>query len=186
MKSQSKHNPQIKKWLSKIAITSLSSKVVSDESCYLSDIVVNSVLAVSEKSGNTYKIDLDDIKIEKKEGGAVKDTVMVQGIVLDKEVVHSGMPKKIKQAKIALVDSAFEIEKTEFDAKIRISSPEQIKQFMDEETNLLKEQVNKIKSAGANVVVCQKGIDDVVQHYFAKEGIMAVRRSKKIRPRKTC
>jgi len=116
--------------------------------------------------------------VEKKAGGALTDTKLVQGIVLDKEVVHSGMPKKIDEAKIALVNSAVEIEKTEFSAEIRINDPDQMQKFMDEETSILKGMVEKVQAAGASVLICQKGIDDLAQHFLAKAGILGVRRVK--------
>src|SRR5918997_686900 len=125
-----------------------------------------------------YRMDLDDIKVEKKAGGSLADTKMIKGIVLDKEVVHGGMPKRIEKAKIALINSALEIEKTEFDAKININSPDQMNMFLEEENRMLKGMVDKIIATGANVVICQKGIDDIAQHYLAKEGILTVRRVK--------
>ena len=123
-------------------------------------------------------MDLDNIKVEKKAGGSIKDTKLIKGIVLDKEVVHSGMPKRIENAKIALVNSALEIEKTEMSAEIRINDPQQMQMFLEEENRMLKSMVDKIKEVGANVVLCQKGIDDLAQHYLAKENILAVRRVK--------
>jgi thermosome len=165
--------------LLKVARTSLSTKLVSRDSEHLAKLVVDALLQVSEKlPDGKYKVDIDNIKVEKKPGGSVLDTLLVKGIVVDKEVVHAGMPKRVEKAKIALINSALEIEKTEFDAKINISDPAQMKAFLDEEANMLKEMVEKIKKAGATVVVCQKGIDDIAQHYLAKSGILAVRRVK--------
>jgi chaperonin GroEL (HSP60 family) len=135
-------------------------------------------MRVAEKIDSGYKVDIDNVKVERKAGGSIHDTNLIEGIVLDKEVVHGGMPKKIEDAKIALINSALEIEKTEFDAKINISSPDQMQKFLDEETNMLKSMVDKIVRGGANVVICQKGIDDTAQHYLAKAGILAVRRAK--------
>ncbi len=132
-----------------------------------------------EKIDGKISIDTDSIKIEKKVGGSVDDTELVQGIVLDKERVHPGMPKHIKDAKIALVDSAIEIKDTETDAKIQITDPSQMQAFIDMEENMLKKMVEKIYSSGANVVICQKGIDDIAQHFLSKKGIYAVRRAKK-------
>ena len=123
--------------------------------------------------------DIDNIQLVKKEGKSLLDTELVKGIIVDKEVVHPGMPKQVKNAKIALLDAALEIEKTEISAEIRINDPTQMKAFLDEENRMMKEMVNKIKISGANVVLCQKGIDDTTQHYLAKEGILAVRRIKK-------
>jgi archaeal chaperonin len=168
-----------KDFLNKIARTSMASKVVSRNSEYLSSIVVDCIAAVSEKSSiGKITVDMDNIKVEKKPGGSINDSQIVRGIVLDKEIVHGGMPKKIEKAKIALVNSALEIEKTEFDAKLNINSPDQMQRFLDEENKMLKSMVDKISSAGANVVLCQKGIDDIAQHYLAKAGILALRRIK--------
>jgi thermosome len=173
-----KVDPIDKAFLSKIARTSMASKIVSADSRDLADMVVDAVLAVAEKFGDQYRIDTDNIKVDKKAGGSVGETKLIHGIILDKEVVHGGMPKRIENAKIAVVNSALEIEKTEFDAKININSPQQMQQFIDEENRMLKAMVEKIQSSGANVLLCQKGIDDIAQHYLAKAGIMAVRRIK--------
>ncbi|MFQ5940084.1 MAG: thermosome subunit beta [Nitrososphaerales archaeon] len=170
--------PNDKKTLAKIANTAMQSKLVSDDSPYLSDLAVDAVLGVAEKIGDTYRIDIDDIKVEKKAGGSIKDTKLINGIVLDKEVVHGGMPKRVENAKIALLNSPLEIEKTEFDAKINIDSPEKMKMFLDEENRILQAMVDKIVASGAKVIVCQKGVDDIAQHYLAKAGVVAVRRSK--------
>jgi thermosome len=168
-----------KDWLIKIARTSMQTKLVSRESQELAELIVNAVLQVAEKNDNgSYKVDLDNIKVEKKPGGSLKDTTLIKGIVLDKDVVHAGMPKRIEKAKIALVNAAFEIEKTEFDAKLNISDPSMMKKFLDEETRMLKEMSDKVVAIGANVLVCQKGMDDIAQHYLAKAGILAVRRAK--------
>ena len=164
--------------LIKVARTSMQTKLVSKESNELAELVVNAALQVSESSESGYLVDIDDVKVEKKAGGSLRDTKLIKGIVLDKEVVHGGMPKRIEKAKIALVNSALEIEKTEFDAKINISSPDQMKMFLEEENKMLKSMVDKIISSGANVTICQKGIDDVAQHYLAKSNILAVRRVK--------
>ncbi|WP_228369258.1 thermosome subunit beta [Candidatus Nitrososphaera gargensis] len=173
-----KVDPVDKAFLSKIARTSMASKMVAADSKELADMVVSAVLAVAEKSGDQYKVDVDNIKVEKKAGGGIHDTKFIHGIVLDKEVVHGGMPKRIENAKIALVNAALEIEKTEMSAEIRISDPHQMQQFIDEENRMLKAMVDKIAAAGANVLLCQKGIDDIAQHYLAKAGILAVRRIK--------
>jgi thermosome len=173
-----KVDPTDKAFLNKIARTSMASKMVAADSKELSDMVVDAVLAVAEKSGDNYKVDIDDIKVEKKAGGSISDTKFIHGIVLDKEVVHGGMPKRIENAKIAVVNSPLEIEKTEMSAEIRISDPHQMQQFLDEENRMLKAMVDKVIAAGANVLLCQKGIDDIAQHYLAKAGILAVRRIK--------
>ena len=173
-----KVDDQNKDQLVKVAKTSMQTKLVSKDSLDLANMVVTACKQVSETRNETTKVDLDDIKVEKKAGGSIKDTKLIKGIVLDKEVVHGGMPKRIENAKIALINSALEIEKTEFDAKLNISSPEQMKRFLDEENVMLKSMVNKVTSAGANVVICQKGIDDIAQHYLAKAGVLTVRRVK--------
>jgi thermosome len=164
--------------LIRIAKSSMQTKLVSKESDMLADLVVRAALQVSEKTDSGYRLDIDDIKVEKKAGGSIHDTTLIEGIVLDKEVVHGGMPKKVQDAKIALISSALEIEKTEFEAKININSPDQMQKFLDEETKMLKSMVGKIVQSGTNVVICQKGIDDTAQHYLAKSGILAVRRAK--------
>ncbi|MGN6629394.1 MAG: thermosome subunit beta, partial [Candidatus Nitrosocosmicus sp.] len=169
---------QNKDQLIKVAKTSMQTKLVSKDSVDLANIVVTSAQQVAENRTGSTKVDLDDIKVEKKAGGSIKDTKLIKGIVLDKEVVHGGMPKRIDKAKIALINSALEIEKTEFDAKLNISSPDQMKRFLDEENVMLKSMVDKLNSVGANVVICQKGIDDIAQHYLAKTGVLTVRRVK--------
>jgi len=173
-----KIDPKNRDILEKIAKTAMQTKLVSIEASYLAELAVDAALMVVEEKNEIRKVSLDNIKVEKKSGGSISDSTLISGIVLDKEIVHSGMPKKIESAKIALINCALEIEKTEFDAKLNISSPEQIKSFLEEENTILKEIVEKIKSAGTNVVLCQKGIDDVVQHFMNKEGILAVRRIK--------
>src|SRR6187200_563533 len=175
-----KVNVNDKDLLIKIAKTSMESKLVSDDSPILSEIVVSAAKQVAEKntSGDGLRVDLDNIKVEKKAGGSIRDTTFIQGIVLDKEIVHAGMPKRVDNAKIALINSALEIEKTEMSAEIRISEPQQMQMFLEEENRMLKDMVDKIKSVGANVVLCQKGIDDIAQHYLAKANVLAVRRVK--------
>ena len=165
--------------LKKIAKTSMAAKIVSEDADYLAEIVVDAVLRVAEQVNGKWTVDLDNIKIEKKEGQSLRDTIIIDGMVLDKEVVHPGMPRIVHDAKIALLDCPLEIEKTEFDAKLHIESPEQMKAFMEQEEQMLKEMVEKIAATGANVVLCQKGIDDVAQHFLARKGILAVRRIKK-------
>ena len=173
-----KVSPENKDWLVKVARTSMQTKLVFKEAEQLADMVVDATLAVAEKVERGYRVDIDNVKVEKKPGGSLKDTKLIQGIVLDKEVVHSGMPKVVQKAKIALISAPFEIEKTEFDAKLNINDPSMMKKFLDEETKMLKGMVDKIVEVGATVVVCQKGIDDIAQHYLAKAGILAVRRAK--------
>jgi thermosome len=172
-------DPKDKAFLIKIAMTSMASKLVTTNSEALSWIVIDAALKVADElEENKFKIDLDNIKVEKKAGGSLHDSQLIQGIVIDKEIVHAGMPKKIHGAKIALLNSALEIKKTEFDAKLNISSPDQMQKFLNEEERMLKSMVDKISASGANVVLCQKGIDDTAQHYLAKEGKIAVRRIK--------
>jgi thermosome len=163
--------------LMKAAKTTMSSKIVSGYSQHLGKIAVDAIMKVAQKTEEGYKIDLADVKVDKKAGESMEDTCLIEGIALDKEVVHSGMPKTIKNAKIALLNSPLEVEKTEFTAKINIESPEDMKAFLDEEENMLKTMVEKVAKSGANVLICQKGIDDVAQHFLAKAGIMAVRRA---------
>ena len=171
--------PTNKEWLVKIARTSMQTKLVSREAQDLAELVVGAALQVAEKrTDGTYKVDIGNVKVEKKPGGSLADTTLIKGFVLDKEVVHSGMPKRVEGAKIALVNAAFEIEKTEFDAKLNISDPSMMKKFLDEETKMLKDMADKVSAIGANVLVCQKGIDDIAQHYLAKAGVLAVRRVK--------
>ncbi|ASJ01587.1 thermosome subunit beta [Thermococcus gorgonarius] len=165
--------------LKKAAMTAITGKAAEEEREYLAEIAVEAVRQVAEKVDGKYKVDLDNIKFEKKEGGAVSDTQLIKGVVIDKEVVHPGMPKRVENAKIALINEALEVKETETDAEIRITSPEQLQAFLEQEERMLKEMVDKIKEVGANVVFVQKGIDDLAQHYLAKYGIMAVRRVKK-------
>jgi len=171
--------PEDRPTLTKIARTSMASKIISNDSVALGALVVDALLQIVEKTTEgTRRVDLDNLKVEKKTGGSLKDTTLIRGIILDKEVVHSGMPKRIEKARIALVNSPLEIEKPEFDAKINISNPAQIQQFLDEETSMLRRMVEKVEESGANVLICQKGIDDVAQHYLAMAGILSVRRTK--------
>jgi thermosome len=164
--------------LNTVSSTSMSSKMVSANSQYLSEIVVESILAAADEIKDKVKVDIDNIKVDKKPGGSINDTSLIKGIVLDSEVVHAGMPKRLEDAKIALVNSPLEIEKPELDAKINISSPNHMKSFIEEENSILKKAVDRIVSAGANVIVCQKGISDIAQHHLAKANVLAVRRVK--------
>jgi len=166
-------------YLKKAAMTSMASKLVAEHRGYLADLSVKAILQVAEKEAGKYKADVDDIKVEKKPGKSVRETKLINGIVLDKEVVHSGMPKRVENPKIALLDSVLEIEKTEFDAKINIESPEQMDAFLKQEETMLRDMVDKITATGAKVVLCQKGIDDMVQHFLSRKGILVVRRIKK-------
>ncbi len=165
--------------LQEIASTAMSSKGVAGSKDQLAKIAVDAVTSVAEKVDGGYSVDDDDIQLVKKQGGSIADTMLLQGIIIDKEPVHSAMPRLVRNAKIAVVDAALEIKKTEIDSKIEITDPTQLRGFLDEEEGMLKSMVENIKSAGANVVFCQKGVDDVVQHFLSKEGIFAVRRVKK-------
>ncbi|NAZ13502.1 MAG: thermosome subunit [Desulfurococcales archaeon] len=167
--------------LKKVLVSTLASKYLAtpDIMDKLMDMIIDAALIATEKRGDRYEVILDNIKIEKKKGGSLADSRLIRGIVLDKEVVHPAMPRRVVGARIALLDAPLEIEKPEISAKINITSPEQIKAFLDEEAKMLKEMIDKIASVGANVVVCQKGIDDVAQHFLAKKGILAVRRVKR-------
>jgi len=170
--------PDDRESLIKIAKTSMQSKLVSEDSVPLSKLVVDAILKIVEIDGDVHSVDLDNLKVEKKAGGSIDDTALINGIVLDKEIVHSGMPTKIEKSKIALVNAALEVEKTEMSAEIRISDPTQMEQFLEEENRMLKSMVDKLHTVGVNVLICQKGIDDIAQHYLSKYGILAVRRVK--------
>jgi archaeal chaperonin len=167
-----------KQTFEKVARTSMLTKLVAVEAADLAKIVVDAVISIMEEKDGGYKANITNVKVEKKTGGSISDSQLINGIVLDKEVVNNNMPKKVQNAKIALISAPLEIEKTEFEAKINISTPNQIKSFMEEENQILREMVEKIRKIGASVVLCQKGIDDIVQHYLAKAGILAVRRIK--------
>jgi len=168
-----KITPKDETILKQIAMTAMTGKGAEYEKEKLSDLSVKAVKMVAEDDGS---IDLDNIKIEKRAGGAVEDSELIKGIVIDKEKVHASMPRIVKNAKIALVDKEIEIKKTEIDANIEITSPDQLQAFLDQEEKMLKDMVEQIASSGANVLICQKGIDDVAQHFLAKKGIYAVRR----------
>ncbi len=165
--------------LMKIALTSMSGKSMERASPTIADIVVKAVKAVARTENGKVVVDTEDIKREKKHGGSAEQTELIRGIVIDKEIVHPGMEKKIEDAKIALVDAALEVKETETDAQIRITAPDQIQAFVEQEQKMLKNMVEKVTSSGANVLLCQKGIDDVAQHYLAKRGVIAARRVKK-------
>jgi chaperonin GroEL (HSP60 family) len=145
--------------LKKISDTTMSTKIISEYKDYLGDIAVDAVLKVAQKGDEGYKVDIADIKVDKKAGESMGSTTLIEGIALDKEVVHSGMPKRITNAAIALVNTAIEIEKTEFTSKINIESPDQMQAFLDQEEQMLRGMVDKIVKAGVNVLICQKGIE---------------------------
>ncbi len=167
-----------KKTLLKVALTSMSSKAVGSAREHLAEISIEAVKQIAEQRGEKTIADIDNIQLIKKTGKSLLETQLIRGIIIDKEVVNPGMPKMKENAKIALLDSALEIEKTEITAEIRIKDPSQMKAFLDQETDMLQEMVNKVKTSGADIIFCQKGIDDMVQHFLAKEGIMAARRVK--------
>jgi thermosome len=166
------------KTLLKVALTSMSSKAIGVAREHFAEIAIEAVKQIAEQRGDKKLADIDNIQLVKKTGKSLLETQLIRGIIIDKETVHPGMPKKKENAKIALLDAALEIEKTEMSAEIRIRDPSQMKAFLDQEDSMLKEMVTKIKASGADVVFCQKGVDDMVQHYLAKEGIMAARRIK--------
>ena len=174
-----KVDPKDKETLILVAKTSMSTKLVSGHAGHLAVTAVDAILQVAEKADKGWKVDLDMVKVEKKPGGSLSDTAMIRGLVIDKEVSHSDMPKLVKKAKIALLNAAMEIEKTEFTSKISIETPDQMQAYLDEEEKMLRDMVKKVKDAGVNVLLCQKGIDDLVQHFLAREGILAARRLKK-------
>jgi len=172
-------NLKNKEYLKKVAVTSMASKIVADHKDFLAEMAVKAMLSVAEKDGKKYKVDVEDVKVEKKTGESLRETALINGIILDKEIVHSGMPKRVKNAKIALIDSALEVKKTEIDAKINIETPEEINAFLAQEEAMIREMTDKIVASGAQVVICQKGIDDMAQYFLAKKGIIAIRRAKK-------
>jgi thermosome len=168
-----------KETLKKIAMTAMMSKAVSGVRAHMADLAVEAVTSIAENVDGKWTVDLDNIQVVKKQGGAMEDTQLVKGVILDKEPVHPAMPKRVEKAKIALVDAALEIKKTEIDAKIEIRDPSQLQAFLAEEENMLRKMVEQVKNSGANVLFCQKGIDDLAQHFLAKEKIFALRRVKK-------
>jgi thermosome len=168
-----------KKTLKLIAETSMISKSVSGSRENLADLAVKAVTSVAEQNGKKWTVDMDNIQLVKKTGGSIDDSQFIQGVIIDKEPVHPGMPKRIEKAKIVLLDTAIEVQKTEIDAKIEITDPSQMQAFLDEEENMLRKMVATIKESGANAVFCQKGVDDLAQHFLAKEKIFSVRRVKK-------
>ena len=168
------------KTLKSIAITSMTGKSSEANADFLADLTVNSIKAVAEnKDKNRVEVDRSNIKIQKKQGGSIADTEQVSGIIMDKEPVHTDMPRNVKKAKVALIDAPLEIKKTEIESKIQINDPSQIQAFLDQEESTIKKMVDTISKSGANVLICQKGIDDLAQHFLAKNNIMAIRRAKK-------
>ncbi len=165
--------------LLEVAKTSLTGKSAGAVKAFMADICVRAVNAVGVIDEGERLVDLSDIKVEKRQGGSIKDSSLIDGILLDKERVHAGMPRSINDAKIALVNSAVEVKKTEVDAKIQITDPNQLASFLEEEENYIRGLVDKITASGANVLICQKGIDELAQHYLSKAGVFAIRRAKK-------
>lgn len=165
--------------LMEVAKTALTGKSAGAVKTFMADICVRAVNAVGVIENEDRFVDLADIKVEKRQGGSIKDSSLIDGIILDKERVHAGMPRSIKDARIALVNSAIEVKKTEVDAKIQITDPNQLSMFLEEEENYIRGLVEKIQNSGANVLICQKGIDELAQHYMSKAGIFAIRRAKK-------
>lgn len=165
--------------LRNIAMTAMAGKGAEANKERLAELIVRAVKGVSRIEDNSLKVDIENIKVEKRVGESTDKSSLIEGILIDKEKVHPMMPNKVEEAKIALLDCALEIKNTEIDAKIQITDPSQLQAFLDNEEKTLKDMVDKIKRSGASVVVCQKGIDDLVQHFLAKEGIFAVRRVKK-------
>ena len=165
--------------LRRVAITAMRGKSLGGATEHFAKIAVQAVNQVIEKRGDSFVADIDNIQLVKKEGKSLMDTELVNGVIIDKEVVHPGMPKRMVKARIALLDTAMEIEKTEFSAEIKITNPQQMQSFLDEETKLMKDMVDKVAEAGANVVLCQKGIDEAAQSFMSKRGILAARRIKK-------
>ena len=179
--SKPEDREKVKPIFKNLVETTISSKYVGSGATLekVTEMVIDAIVTIAEKRGDRYEVRLDNIKIEKKKGGSLLDSQLVYGIVLDKEVVHPGMPRRVEKAKIALLDTPLEVEKPEIDAEIRISDPSQIKKFLEEEEEILSKMVERIAGVGANVVICQKGIDDVAQHFLAKKKILAVRRVKR-------
>jgi len=173
-----KVTPNDEEMLKTIARTAMTGKSIGGQRDFLAEIAVKAIKAVAEKNDGKWTVDVDNIKVEKKTGGSIADTNIIEGVVVDKERVHPRMPKQVKNAKIALLSAALEIRKTEVEAKIQIRDPASMQRFLDEEESTLKNMVDKLKQVGATVVFCQKGIDDLVQHYLAKQNIYAARRLK--------
>lgn len=167
------------KLLMEIATTAMTGKGAEASKETIARLSMEAIKQIAEEEDGKISVDMDNVKVEKKEGGSSADSELIQGVIIDKERVHSGMPKKVENAKIALLDVAIEIKETETDAKIQITDPNQLQAFINQEENLLKEMVETIAKTGANAVFCQKGIDDLAQHFLSKKGIFAVRRVKK-------
>jgi len=172
-------SPEDKATLKKVAKMAMIGKGAEKAKELLAELVVSALISVAEKENGRFSVDKEHVKLEKKEGGGIEDTSLIKGVIIDKERAHKAMPKKVKGAKIVLINSALEVKKTEVDAKVRITDPSQLHAFVEEEEHMIKEMVGKIKSAGANVLLSQKAIDDLGEHYLAKEGVFAVKSIKK-------
>ncbi|KON31478.1 thermosome subunit [miscellaneous Crenarchaeota group-15 archaeon DG-45] len=172
-------DPRDKEMLKKVAATSMASKLLAGQSGRIAELAVDAVLQVAEEADGGLDADLEMVKLEKKPGGSLTDTGLIRGLVIDKEVAHADMSRLVREARIGLLNAAMEVEKTEFDSKIHIESPEEMQAYLDQEEGMLREMVRKVKDIGINVLLCQKGIDDMVQHFLAREGILAARRLKK-------
>lgn len=171
--------PEDTQTLTKIAVTAMTGKSSERASDHLAKLAVDAVKTVMERVDNKIEIDTENVKLEKKQGGSAEDTELIRGLIIDKEVIHPGMPKHVRNAKIALIDCSLEIEKTETDAQIQITSPDQLEKFLDQEDKILKNMSDKVSNSGCNVLFCQKGIDDIAQHYLSKKGVLTARRVKK-------
>jgi len=171
-------DPEDREYLRKVAMTSMASKLVAGNKEELSDIVVSAILHIAQREGDSMKADLDDIMVEKQPGESLTDTKLVEGVIIDKEAAHPKMPKRVENARIALVKSALEVKKTEFTAKINIESPGEIEAYLRQEEDMIRSMVDRVKDSGANVLFCQKGIDDIAQHLLAREGILAAKQVK--------
>ncbi|MHC1574256.1 MAG: thermosome subunit alpha [Candidatus Methanogasteraceae archaeon] len=172
-------SPDDEKMLIDIANTAMTGKGIEGSKEKLAKLCVDAVRSVAEETDGKRVVDIENIKVEKKVGGGVEDSELVSGMIIDKERVHPNMPKKVENAKIALLSTAVELKSTEVDAEIQITSPDQLQSFLDQEEKMLRVMVDKIVDSGANVIFCQKGIDDMAQHFLAKAGVMAIRRVKK-------
>jgi thermosome len=171
-------DPEDRESLVRVATTSMQSKIIAANAAHVASIVVDAVLAVANKQENgRYRVDVKSIKVEKKQGGSMADTELVRGIVLDQKIAHSGMPRRVEKARIALVDWPFEVEQGHFTAMITIREASQVQEFLDQEVDMFRQMIEKLKSVGANVLICQKKVDDMAQHFLAQAGILAVQKS---------
>ncbi|MDG6229684.1 MAG: thermosome subunit beta [Candidatus Thermoplasmatota archaeon] len=177
-KSASPLRASDKEMLQKIAMTAMASKGASGSKEFLAKIVVDAVTSIADKHGENTFIDLDNVQIQKQQGGNIEDTEIIKGIILDKERAHEGMPEMVTKAKIALVNTALEVRKTEVDARIQIQDPSQLQAFLNEEESMIRKMVEKVRASGATVLLCQKGIDDLALHFLGKHGVYAIKQVK--------